>query len=255
MKNNFIWCDLSTFDIETALDFYSGIFGWKFRKTPDLSMEEDYHIALKGRSTASAVFVMPEYLQEMNMPSFWMSYIGVKNIEEVVDKAKDNGAIIELKPTEFDADSKIALIRDPAGAGFTVYEGKELKGKANTGHGRMVWNVLHINDLDIVENFYKNVFGFSFEQEAGNNTRYGIYNSSKELIAHAEILSDDIKGDKQYWVPIFYVDNIEKFKKSVESLGGSTVFMEKGYEYALFSDSQGASFMVTSTPTLVEFYS
>lgn len=254
MKSNFVWCDLSTFDITTAIEFYSGLFGWKFKKISDRSMEEDYHIAYKSSSVASAIFVMPEYLQKMNMPSFWMSYISVENIEDVVDKAKENGAIIEVKPTEFDAESRIALIRDPSGAGFTVYEGKALNGKI-PGHGRMVWNVLHINDLDIVESFYKNVFGFSFEQEGGNRSRYGIYNASKELIAHAEILSDDIKGDKQYWIPIFDVDDLAKFKSNVETLGGNTVFIDNGNEYAIFSDTQGASFMVTEGPGLVEFYS
>ena len=255
MKSNFVWCDLSTFDINTALEFYSKIFNWNFKKTSDISMEEDYHIAYRGRTPASAIFVMPEYLQNIDMPSFWMSYISVKNIDEVVSKAEDNGAIIEIKPTQFNSESRIALIRDPSGAGFTIYKGKDLKGKATSGHGRMVWNILHVNNLQTVENFYKNVFDFNFVKKNGTDYRHEIYNSSDELIAHAEILSDDVKGDKQYWMPIFYVDDLKQFKQNVESLGGKTDFIDDGYEYAIFSDTQGASFMVSTEPTLVEFYS
>ena len=202
MKSNFIWCDLSTFDINTALEFYSSLFDWKFYTNKDESVEEAYNIAYQGKDAVSAIFVMPEYLQKINMPSFWMSYISVINIEEVVSDAEKNGAIIEIKPTSFDEKSKIALIRDPSGAGFTVYEGKDLKGKSVAGHGRMVWNVLHVSDLGLVKDFYQNVFGFKFKPEPESDYRYGIYNPEDDIIAHAEVLSDEIKGDKQYWMPV-----------------------------------------------------
>ena len=254
MKSNFVWCDLSTFDIRTALDFYTKVFRWNYRETSNATMDEAYHVAYQGNSAVSAIFVMPEYLQKINMPSFWMSYISVENIEEVVQNAEENGAIIEIKPTSFDEKSRIALIRDPSGAGFTAYEGKDLKGKSASGHGRMIWNVLHVNDLNLVEKFYKDVFGFKFVREPGSDYRYEIYNSAEELIAHAEILSDDIKGDKQYWMPIFEVDEMKKFSSDIESFGGSAAFMDENYQYAIFTDTQGASFMVSEKGEYIEFY-
>jgi len=254
MKSNFIWCDLSTFDIKTARDFYQKVFHWKYQETKNETINEAYHMAYLGNDAISAIFVMPEFLQKLNMPSFWMSYISVENIDGIVKDAKNHGAIIEIKPMSFDGNSKIALIRDPSGAGFTVYEGKDLKGKYESGHGRMVWNVLHVNDITLVKSFYEEVFGFIIQPNSESNFRYDIFNASNELIAHADVISDDIKGDKQYWVPIFEVDDIDIFSKDVKSMGGTIVFRDDLYEYAIFADTQGASFMVKNKNEYIQYY-
>ena len=70
---------------------------------------------------------MPEKFQSIRMPSFWMSYIHVQNIEETVRVAKANGAIIEVSPEAAPGGGLVALIRDPAGAGFTCYESLHLQ--------------------------------------------------------------------------------------------------------------------------------
>ena len=39
-ENNFVYADLSTFDIKTAKDFYTTVFDWKYQ-----SSGNDYHVA------------------------------------------------------------------------------------------------------------------------------------------------------------------------------------------------------------------
>ena len=143
MKNsNFIWTDLSTFGLESTKDFYTKLFGWQYQDA------DGYHTGYEGANPAAGIYQMPEKFQKMGMPSFWMSYISISNIDNVVAQAKQMGGIVEIEPTDFMRQSKIALIRDPSGAGFTVLEGPDFGGKDTNGaHGRLTWNELYVLSL------------------------------------------------------------------------------------------------------------
>lgn len=243
MYNTFIWTDLSTFDVEKCQHFYRELFGWQFVSTPDQSMQEDYHIAFQGRTPVAAVFKMPAYLQKIAMPSFWMSYIWVEDVAATVAKAREHaGVIIEVEPTAFDANSTIALIRDPSGAGFTVYQGENLQGRFAGGHGRPVWNVHHVGDISLIEAFYRDVFSWRCEPSDMPDV-YAIHHADGEVIAHVEILPDDARGNKQYWMPIFVVTNLTKSKQHVHALGG-TVIMDVDSSRSMCADPQGGHFLL-----------
>jgi len=101
MTSKFIWADLSTFDIQSAKRFYNQCFGWEYQ-----ALDDGYLSCLVQDSPTAGLYTMPEKFQGMGMPSFWMSYVHVDDLEKIVRLAD-------------------ALIRDPAGAGFTCYEGED----------------------------------------------------------------------------------------------------------------------------------
>jgi len=244
MNNNFVWCDLSVYKLQVAMDFYSKVFGWTYYKTTDISIDEDYHIAYMGSTPVSAIFTMPSYLQKLNLPSFWMSYIQVDNIDLIVEKAKTHqNVIIEVKPTAFDEKSRIALIRDPSGAGFTIYEGEKLNGRFSAGHGKMIWNVHHVNDLSLVKDFYDYVFGWSFELNDKSSNNYFIKDTFKNNIGSLEVISSDIKGDYQYWMPVFEIQNQDSFLDEIIKMEG-VVVMSLDDSRTMCQDPQGGSFIV-----------
>lgn len=243
MKNNFIWCDLSTFDIKRAQRFYSELFGWSYVSMSDRSMKSEYLVAHQKENAVSALFVMPEYLQKINMPSFWMSYVQVENIENTVENAKKHdGVIIEIEPTQFDEKSKIALIRDPSGAGFTVYEGPDLDGRYENGHGRMVWNVHHVSDVGRIKKFYEDVFGWVIKKQRGQEHVYDIATSDGSPVATIEEMDESVTGKFQYWMPIFEVGSQAEIQKKVKKLGGS-ILAEFKDGRTIYADDQGGSFM------------
>lgn len=242
MYNTFTWTDLSTFDVEACKQFYGKLFDWQFTSSKDRSMTNAYHLAYQHETAVAAVFAMPDYLQKINMPSFWMSYIQVEDIKATVTKARQHeGVIIEVEPTAFDADSKIALIRDSSGAGFTVYEGPNLDGRFSDGHGRLIWNVHHVSDKELIEHFYQDVFSWTLHPISKN--RYEVVHEQGEVIAHIEALPETIKGDKQYWMPIFAVSNLAKSKGQINHLGGS-VLIDMDTSRSLCTDPQGGHFLI-----------
>lgn len=247
MKNsNFIWSDLSTFDLDATQNFYTKVFGWDFMS------EEEYSFGYVGREQAAGVYVMPEKFQQMNLPSFWMSYISVTNIENVVALAQEMGGIIEVKPTDFLGQGQIALIRDPSGAGFTIWEGPDLGGKEADGpHGRMAWNELIVSDASLVLDFYRTVFGWSFTlEQSTNEERYEIRNGAGEVIAALQVIPNEIKGKEEFWVPYFAVKNLSQTLSLVQQEGGETVEQSQSAagNLALVRDPQGAAFALLENP-------
>ena len=121
MKHHFLWTDLSSYDIPAAVDDYAALFGWQVARSGD------YRFAAAGDTTVVAIFQMRDFLAKIDMPSFWTSYVHVDNLEATPDKvARHENAIIEVKPQPYDAAARVALVRDPSGAGFTLYEGPEI---------------------------------------------------------------------------------------------------------------------------------
>ena len=239
MTNSFVWADLSTLNLEEAKRFYGECFGWKFQ-----DVGEGYLTCQSGGQPAAGIYTMPVKFQDMGMPSFWMSYIHVPDIYQTVELAEKFGARVEIQPQEGPGGGLIALIRDPAGAGFTCYQGENPGGKGTTGErGRMAWNELHVSELSKVKEFYVNVFDWVITPAREDNL-YDIHNSPGELIAGIRIYDNEVKGDKEYWAVFFRVANIQKSIETINTSGGR-VIAEKTLPdrtSVLAYDSQGAAF-------------
>lgn len=81
-ENNFVYADLSAYDVEKAKEFYGNVFGWEY-----FSEDGEYYVAFSGDKVVSGLYEMPERFKTIKMPSFWMSYIQVESVEATVEKA------------------------------------------------------------------------------------------------------------------------------------------------------------------------
>ncbi|MEM8858148.1 MAG: VOC family protein [Chloroflexota bacterium] len=244
-KGNFVWADLSTFNLNDAYSFYSAVFDWKSTGLDPTG----YNICLANNQEAAGLYVMPDFFQQINMPSFWMSYIQVDDIKQTVEVAAQMGGKVEVGPEPFgeQAEGQIALIRDPLGAGFTVYEGEFLKGRDPVGsHGRMVWNELIISDIQKIQPFYQALFGWRVEQVDGGQ-RYNVYSETNKLIANIEEISNDIKGDLEFWGVYFAVADLDQAMRIVKRHGGAITFDNQTADsrQVMCTDPQGAAFLLT----------
>ncbi len=236
MTNDFVTVDRSTFDTGKAKDFYGALFDWQFDQDAD-----GYIQAHTNNHPVAGVYLMPEFFQKIRMPSFWMTYISVADIDLVVSRAESMGAKIELQETN--RKGSIALIRDPSGAGFTCFQGESdsTRGKFSQ-QGAWVWSELMVSDISLVKDFYERVFDWKIESESED--RFTINSQSRDNIGAIQVAPDEIKGSKQYWAVYFAVNDIDATLTKVEGAGGQS---EGTYEHALgrqaFAlDSQGAAF-------------
>ncbi|WP_026970900.1 VOC family protein [Aliagarivorans marinus] len=243
MTSRFVWADLSTFDLASAEQFYRDCLGWSFSNDG-----QGYHIGSAGSTASAGVYVMPEQFQKIKMPSFWMSYIQVDDINATVSKAQQCGAKIELTPQPGPDGGLIALIRDPSGAGFTCYQGELGEGQgASAQHGLRLWHELHVSSLDKVKTFYKSVFNWHIAP-AKEPERYLISASphSAQPIAAIQVSSNAVKGDKEYWGVYFAVDDLSRAGEVITKAGGELIEQAPVNDLptALAFDPQGAAFYI-----------
>ncbi|MEM8668166.1 MAG: VOC family protein [Planctomycetota bacterium] len=229
--NHFVWADLSTYNPESSMQFYERIFGWQFHDSGG------YFVAMQGLSEVVGLFETPAFFQKIKMPHFWMSYIAVEDAIATADQVKEfDGAKVEL--TDHFYGGQIALIRDPQGAGFTIYDGGKLNCRS-TGTNRLIWNELHVSNAATVIPFYERLFQWTFDaSESGD--RFRIFDRQQEHIADILVLPNSVKGQYEYWVCSFAVDQLRETADRIEACGGGVVFDEG--ERMMMHDNSGEAF-------------
>lgn len=246
-SSNFTWCDLSTYDRAKACDFYGRVLGWSDHRLEASTREDDYRVFYSGSRASAGVYTMPPQFQNMGMPSFWMSYVRVASLARSVEVAVDLGAKCEIEPTSFDTHSRFALIRDPSGAGFTLYEGPDLLGRDHDGrHGRMLWNELHVPSVQMVKGFYRDLFGWDIVPDRSLSYRHTVNSPSGDSIASIVELDEQTKGPKNYWAVIFATSDLHATLSAVTDSGGRVLMKpNSGIEFAMVADDQDAMFCVS----------
>jgi hypothetical protein len=114
----FCWLELATRDTGGAKAFYSGLFGWGMKDPTDPGM--DYtEILLAGRSMGGILAIGPDMGA---MPPNWGLYWQVANCDACVAKAKSLGAKICVEPHDLPKVGRFAVIQDPQGATFSIFQ-------------------------------------------------------------------------------------------------------------------------------------
>ncbi len=238
---HFIWTDLSTYDLATARHDYKKLFGW------GTLGDQTYDFAFLDGVEVAGLFTMPPKLAALNLPSFWMSYVRVPDVSAAVEKAaRHDGVIIEVQPQPFGKEAHVALVRDPSGAGFTLYEGPELA-VPTAGPGRVVGRYHHLADVAQIASFYGDLFGWRFHVSGQSPWRvHEIMHPDGSLIARVEEVPEDIRGTFAYWMPCFGVASLPESLKVLKGLSGAeTCTLTEGR--VMVADRQGAHFMLAET--------
>ena len=233
---DFIWADLSSIRTNVTRKFYSDLLGWTF---------DDYAASLPSGPVAG-LFEMPAKFQAINMPSFWMSYIAVDDVAKTVEIANKIGGKVELGPVPYEGGGEIALIRDPLGAGFTVYTGTMLDSSA-TGAGAKLGPGLFVSDASKVTAFYSTLFGWSFKPTTDGAQE--IQHNGK-CIAHLyEIPDEAIRGKEQYWAVYFGTSSLADARKKAANLGGEILAETEIHEgnALIVRDPDGGTFWLLET--------
>ena len=115
MANPFVHLELCTSDAAKAKEFYSKLFGWSFTDN-DMGGGMIYSTFKPDTGPGGGLFSMP------NMPTFWMAYVGVDDINAATEKAKSLGATIHKGPQEIPHVGWFSIIVDPTGATISLFQ-------------------------------------------------------------------------------------------------------------------------------------
>jgi hypothetical protein len=114
--NAYGWAELSARGLDQDLPFYGEIFGWTTRSSDMGADQPPYNeFLLDGRSVAGAMEMNP--MVPAQVPSYWLVYFNVDDVDAAFAKAAAAGAQEMLAPSDFPG-GRFAILTDPQGAAF-----------------------------------------------------------------------------------------------------------------------------------------
>jgi predicted enzyme related to lactoylglutathione lyase len=214
----FSWADLSTTDQAAAKEFYSGLFGWEADDLPVGDGAVYSMMKLDGRS-AAAISAQPQQQADAGVPPMWNSYVTVESADDAAAKAEKLGASVHAPPFDVMDAGRMAVIQDPQGAFFMVWEPKDNIGaEVVNGPGALSWNELATPDPPGSASFYGDLFGWDSQQFEGSPQPYLVIMNGGNANGGIRELGDD--PSPPHWLVYFGIDDIDAGLAKAEELGG-----------------------------------
>jgi predicted enzyme related to lactoylglutathione lyase len=249
----FSWPELSTSDQKAGTAFYRDLFGWEVNDQPMGPGETYSMFQMRGKPVAAAYTMRPEEKQS-GAPPHWNNYVTVKSADDSTNKAQSLGGRVLAPPFDVMDVGRMAVLQDPTGAVFQVWEPKKHIGAMILGEpGALCWTELTTSDLKAAETFYTGLFGWAPKHgnaggmeytEMSNNGQPGVGMMPKPPGMPAHIPS--------YWMPYFMVTDVDASAARAKQLGAQLMVPPQDIpnvgRFAIVSDPQNAVFAIFKRP-------
>jgi hypothetical protein len=114
-----VWADLVTPDRNRVEPFYAGLFGWTFGKEDEDPSHAYWHIKTGDEYIGG---IPPVNAYGPNVPPHWLAYFEVASCDASAEQATRLGARLFMPPTTFEHVGRMAVVADPQGAMFAMFE-------------------------------------------------------------------------------------------------------------------------------------
>jgi predicted enzyme related to lactoylglutathione lyase len=259
------WVDTTQPDPESAVDFYSGLFGWEFEDVLPPGSPGKYFIARLRGGDVAAVGSQPEGAPPM---AVWNTYVWVESADETASTVVDAGGSVITDPFDVMDSGRMAVFADPGGAAFCVWQANEHKGaKIVNEPGSLNFNNLNTRDPEGAKSFYGSVFGWQTlgldggftawtlpgygdhleRSDPGLRDRMGESGAPagfEDVVASLNQISDDQPELPPHWGVTFAVDDADAVAERAAELGGQVVvppFDAPWVRMTVITDPQGAT--------------
>jgi predicted enzyme related to lactoylglutathione lyase len=239
----FSWADLTTSDQDGAKSFYTSLFGWEFEDNP-VGDDMVYSMAMVEGKPVAAISPQPQQQREAGVPPMWNSYVTVEDADAAAERAGELGGTVHAPPFDVMDVGRMAVIADPQGAFFEVWQPKAHIGASLVnGHGLLCWNELHTPDVAAAVKFYTDLFGWGTQEMEMGGSEYIVV--SVDGHGNGGIMPPQM-GEPPSWLVYFGTDDIDASLAKISELGGNVLApaMEimDGNKVAIAQDPQGAAF-------------
>lgn len=242
------WTDLSTSDPDRAQAFYGGLFGWD---AEDSGEEYGHYINLsKGEAGIAGMMKKDDDMQAM--PDAWTVYLAVPDAKAATQAVRDAGGQVVFDAMDVGKMGRMALVTDPAGAFFGLWQPAAHKGFDLYGeHGAPAWHELHTRDFEAASAFYGTVLGVEVaEMEMGGGPSYRTIDINGDqqagIMDAASFLPE---GVPSHWTVYYGVDDTDAAIAKAQDLGGSVLRPAEDTPFgrmATIADPMGATFNIVS---------
>jgi predicted enzyme related to lactoylglutathione lyase len=236
------WVDLAASDLEGAIAFYTGLFGWTAQ--PVEPGGGGYHLCrLRDRAVAG---ILPT---SSDRPAQWITYVSVLDADATVDRAVAAGAKVVAGPFDVGDVGRTALLADPVGATFAVWQPRAHVGAGLVDEpGALAWNELTVRDVDIARPWYAELFGWTGRPHRfGDGTYTEWHLDGRDVAGLIEITDSWPPEVPDHWMTYFAVADCDATVARAGELGAAVLVPPGDIPLGRFSvlrDPQGAVFSV-----------
>lgn len=238
LHGKFIWFEHVSNAGESVRRFYDQLFGWRTQGFP--MGGQTYHMINNGEEGIGGYREAPP-----GVPSHWMSYVSVADVDAGAKAATAAGAKVVMPPTDFPPVGRGAALTDPTGAAFSLWH-------SNQGDpvdhdparvGNWYWNELSTPDEKKALTFYEKVFGYQHDtMDMGPQGNY--YILKKDDKPRAGLMKSPMPNMPAMWLPYVLVANCDASLAKAKQLGakecmGATDIPNVG-RFAMINDPSGA---------------
>ena len=240
-NGKFCWAELSTTDGPAAKAFYTALFGWE---TIDNPMGPGMVYTMLNLNGQSAAALYED--KSGKAPPHWGTYISVDDLDASAAKAKELGGAILAGPFDVMEHGRMAVIQDPTGAAFCLWQAKDHIGYTVINEpGSVCWNELHTRDTAAAAAFYSGLFGYGVKASE-MPMPYTELQLDGKSVAGMMGMGPEMEGVPPHWNIYFTVANCEETVAKATALGATTVVPPMAVpgvgKMAMMRDPQGVVF-------------
>lgn len=245
------WVDLAAKDIDAAITFYAGLFGW----TTFTEGIEPYVVFQVGETPVAGAMPLTPEMGEM--PACWSAYVLVDDADATLKAATAAGGVILQEPFEVAEGQRVAVIGDPAGAAICLGEGMNENGiKMMDEPGAPCWFDCLSRDVDAAIAFYTTVFGWTHEaMEMDPGMTYHMFANQGQPTCGVMAMPPMVPAEvPSHWTPSFVVADTDKAAEFIAANGGTITVPPSDSPFGRmcgFLDPEGATINVIDRSTAV----
>lgn len=150
------WVDTEQPDVDAALHFYGGLFGWTFTDAMPPNAPGRYVIAqLDGRDVGA--------VGSADGPPTWNTYVATDDGDATTARLAELGATVVAETADAGPGGRLAILRDPEGAELRLWQARRRLGVQQTNvPGSWNFSDLHTADPAAAQRFYGPGLGWVF---------------------------------------------------------------------------------------------
>lgn len=231
-----IWVDLQAADQPAACAYYSELFDWE---APPASAETGgYSVASLRGVPVTAIGPCPPGVDR----SVWTVYFAVADIADSAQAAIATGGTVLLPPGELVPGVQLAIVADPAGAAFGLWQKEQDTPWLRDEPGAVDWLELVEPGFEQSSAFYRAVLGVTLSEMRVAGTPYGLFDVGDTSVAG---VWEAVDGPAR-WQVYFTVADLDAAVARATERGGTLesppVAVPPVGRWAGMADPQGAGF-------------
>lgn len=197
----FVWFELLTKDVERATSFYPETLPWRIE--PMTMQDGSEYTLIKAGDADVGGLVSPE----ADIPSTWVSYVSVADVDETAKKIVAAGGATHMDAFEIPGVGRMQGVSDPQGGMFCLFKGETGDPPRAEGPGSLHWNELWAKDPGASVAFYEGVFGYTREEYPMPNGTYYILKDGED--PRGGIMQAPSPEAPSMWVQYITVDDCD----------------------------------------------